>query len=607
MKILDPACGSGSFLLGAYQYLLDWHLKWYSEHHPEKLARSKAPVIYQVGSAEWRLTTAEKKRILQNNIHGVDIDAQAVEVTKLSLLLKVLEGESQESIGSQLELFKERALPNLGKNIQCGNSLIGLDYYKDRQLTMGFAGEEERQRVNAFDWKAAFPRVFDQGGFDAVIGNPPYVRQEMLGISKKYFQKHYKVYHSTADLYTFFIEQGVNLIRNNGLFSYIVANKWMRANYGKPIRKWLKGQNIEEIIDFGDLPVFGQSTTYPCIIRICKNTPSKQFKVVQVKTLTFTDLSDYVKYNQYEVSNYDLEDEGWPLLNKKMLSLFNKIKSEGVELKKYVEEKIYYGIKTGLNKAFVIDGETRKQLIGEDKSSTELIVPFLAGRDIKRYEEPSSDRFLILIPRGWTCEKSGNNKDAWRWFKQHYPAIANHLLPYSEAAQKRFDKGEFWWELRACKYYSEFKKMKFILPDISLRGNFMLDEKGIFFCLNTAYIITTEDKYLLGILNSNLTTFIYKQISSSYKGGYLRFIYQYLARLPIHKINFNSLTENNQYKKVISLVDQMLAFHKQNPRTPQAKESLHREIEETDKQIDQLVYELYGLTEEEIKIVEGGS
>src|SRR3990170_1676997 len=192
LKILDPACGSGSFLLGAYQYLLDWHRDWYIANDPEKWATGRSPVLYQSGKSEiqnlsstqigdpnsqirnWRLTTAERRRILLNNIYGVDIDPQAVEVTKLSLLLKVLEGESEQTIESQLRLFHERALPDLAGNIKCGNSLIGPDFYENQQLT--FLDEEERYRINAFDWQAEFPEVFKgkNPGFDVVIGNPPY-------------------------------------------------------------------------------------------------------------------------------------------------------------------------------------------------------------------------------------------------------------------------------------------------------------------------------------------------------------------------------------------------------------------------------------------------
>ena len=220
LKVVDPACGSGSFLLGAYQYLLDWHLDWYTHNNPEKWARGKEPALAPSalsgtspksapnsgpeafspadlgeagrGSGNWRLTTAEKKRILLNNIHGVDIDAQAVEVTKLSLLLKVLEGES-----GQLSLGFERVLPDLGENIKCGNSLIGPEYYEGQQLGLGLFDEEEQYRVNAFDWKQEFGQVFVQGGFDAVIGNPPYIRiqamKEFAPTDVEYYNYRYRV------------------------------------------------------------------------------------------------------------------------------------------------------------------------------------------------------------------------------------------------------------------------------------------------------------------------------------------------------------------------------------------------------------------------------
>ena len=178
LRILDPACGSGSFLLGAYQHLLDWHVKWYAENDPEKCARAKKPVLFKGQGGAWHLTTAERKRILLNNIYGVDIDFQACEVTKLSLLLKVLEGETGETLNYQFKLFHERALPNLGGNIKCGNSLIGPDFYDGKQTSL--LDTEEMQRVNAFDWQAEFPDIFKAGGFDAVIGNPPYIRIQAL-------------------------------------------------------------------------------------------------------------------------------------------------------------------------------------------------------------------------------------------------------------------------------------------------------------------------------------------------------------------------------------------------------------------------------------------
>ena len=604
LKILDPACGSGSFLIGAYQFLLDWHRDQYVNAGPEKWTKGKTPTLYQAYKSEWRLTTDERKRILLNNIYGVDIDHHAVEVTKLSLLLKVLEGEDEQSIGKQMALFHARVLPDLSNNIKCGNSLIGPDFYDNQQ--MNIFDEEEMYRVNAFDWEAEFSKIMENGGFDAVIGNPPYVRQESLKDSKGYLEKRFSVYHGVADLYAYFIEKGVSLLKQGGFFSYIVANKWFRANYGKPLRQWIKQQNIIEIIDFGDLPVFKQATTYPCIIVIQKNSPGPAFRASTIKTLDFNDLQTHVAQNHYDVRQNMLDENGWALVNQKAQDLLDKLRKTGVPLSEYVDGKIYRGVLTGLNQAFVIDDATRAKLIAEDASSVEIIRPFLAGRDIKRYMPLGIKKYLILFPRGFTNAKCPDNSRQWDWMQKEYFAIAAHLAPFKEKAEKRCDKGEYWWELRACDYYGEFEKPKIMLPDISLRGNFALDEEGKKYCANTAYIISNSEKYLLGILNSLLITFFYKNISSTYRGGYLRFIYQYLEILPIRPIDFNQPDDSACHDEMVNLVNNMLDLNKKlnESKIPQAIEVLKRQIDSTDKQIDHLVYNLYDLTDEEIQIVE---
>ncbi|HQP83198.1 MAG TPA: TaqI-like C-terminal specificity domain-containing protein [Methanoregulaceae archaeon] len=638
LRVLDPACGSGSFLLGAYQFLLDWHLNWYIHNLVPVIAEKSAtssevqallpePVpktgkkkfagdtslpIYKSANgsvsrtrSDWKLTIAERKRILLNNIYGVDIDTQAVEVTKLSLLLKVLEEESQENVSKQLKLFDERALPSLHQNIKCGNSLIGTDIYTDMLVPLD--DPELVKRINVFDWDREFPEIMQRGGFDAVIGNPPYVRQESIKEQKGYFQIHYATYHGTADLYVYFIEKGVSLLRKGGLFSYIVANKWMRANYGKPLRSWLKGKCIEEIVDFGDLPVFTTATTYPCVIRMRNYGPGTSFKAVSVENLSFTSLSDYVSQHSHPLEIKNLDDGGWTLIDAKSQELLKKIQTAGIPLGKYIQGKIFYGIKTGLNKAFVIDEITKEKLNREDPKSAEIIKPFLVGKDIKRYQPPDNKgKYLIFTRHGIDIT--------------NYPAILEHLKQFKKELMPRpkdftgdswpgRKPGAYeWYEIQdTIDYYQEFEKIKIIIPAIVKSASYAYDDNHIYSNDKTS-IISTNDKYLLGLLNSKVTDYVIFNIASTKQGGYFEYKPMYVSQLPIRTIDFSDPDDKARHDKMVALVERMLALHKQKAdvKTDHEKNLVERQIEATDKQIDALVYELYGLTEEEIRIVEGG-
>jgi len=340
LKIVDPACGSGTFLLGAYQFLLDWHLNWYLANEPQKWEKSGA--LVRVGDG-YRLTTTKKKEILLNSIHGVDIDAQAVEVTKLSLLLKVL-----ENLSGQLGLGLERVLPDLGDNIKCGNSLIGFDYFEG-QL---FPDENERARVNPFDWQAEFRDVFARGGFDAVIGNPPYVRQESLSAFKDYFQKRFQSYDGVADLYVYFIEKGLGILREGGLLSIIVSSSFLRANYGKALRTYLgRESEIVRIVDFGGLAIFENAKdTYVCIPLLSRKEPTSSVEVCRVLSVRNIDLDEFVAENSYVVPTTQLAPAAWSLDNVARLNLFNKVMSTGIGLGKFVHGEFFRGVTTGLMK-----------------------------------------------------------------------------------------------------------------------------------------------------------------------------------------------------------------------------------------------------------------
>lgn len=589
LTICDPACGSGSFLLGAYQFLLDWHKNYYSENGKLSKVKKDSPL-----TLDGNLTTAEKKRILLNNIYGVDIDVNAVEVTKLSLLLKCMEGETSASIAHQMSMFNERVLPTLDNNIKSGNSLIDLDYY-GTQLDFG-----EEKKIKPFSWQKAFADVFKKNGFDAVIGNPPYVRQELLGNQKTYFQTHYKAFHGMADLYSYFIEKGITLLKGNGLLGIIVANKFMRSNYGEPLRKYLKSQTIHEIIDFGDLPVFESATTYPCILIASQTSKNKTFSLANMKSLDFTSLQVTVDENKTMLEISSLDDTGWNLSSEVDQTLNKKLLLNSISLGAYVKKKIFYGLKTGLNEAFVIDEKTRQELIKKDKRSKDVIKLFVAGKDIKRYQPFSINRYLILLPKGFTNKKSNNSKDGWKWLKENYSAIAEYLEPYKERGEKRFDKGDYWWELRACDYYTEFEKPKIILPDIALKMQATYDTNN-FYSVNTAYIIPTDDKFLLGLLNSNVVHYYYSKISSTIRGGYMRFIRQYLETIPIK-------TDKTKEPEIVKLVEQLLQLNIELKDTnlETKKEQIQNRISYYEDRINEIVYELYGLNKEEIKIIEDG-
>jgi len=606
LRVLDPACGSGSFLLGAYQYLLNWYRDGYSAEGAEKWAKGRKPVLYQASHGEWKLTTAERKRILLDHIYGVDIDPQAVEVTKLSLLLKVLEGESESSLAHQLTFWQERALPDLSRNIKCGNSLIGPDFYTQKGSQASFLGGEEQYRINAFDWQAEFSQVFAAaGGFDAVIGNPPYVRQEGLGTYKDYFLNHYETFLSKADLYVIFLEKGFRLLTKNGCLGMIVSNKWLRAAYGRPLRNFLiKEASISQVIDLAGLPVFENATVRTIIIIYSKGDEAQPiFQYLSPPTLeefhvirNGENLKALVDQKSVTLPSSTLKPDGWSFIDTDVQKIFERLHHKALPLTSYIKNKPYFGIKTGLNKAFIIDRPTRDRLVSLDSKNDEIIKPLLGGRDVRRYSMNFSDKYLIWTYIGLPIEL--------------YPAILGHLRQFQNDLEKRWDKGNFWWELRACEYYDKFFKPKIIYPDIATNCRFYLDEEG-YFGSNTTYFIPSDDYYLLGVLNSKLAQFYFVQVCAGLESSnevYLRFFGQYIENFPVRNIDTPDPANKNRVDNVVSLVERMLSLHKQlaAAKTPAEQTQLKRQIETTDRQIDTLVYELYGLTEEEIEIVEGG-
>lgn len=419
------------------------------------------------------------------------------------------------------------------------------------------------------------------------------------------------------------MEKAVKLLRDGGLFSFIVSSSFLRTTYGEPLRRTLKKHAaVLRVVDFGGLAVFANAKdTYVCIPLLARGTKQGRVEVSKIPSLEVRNLSEYFASNHYTIPHERLSPEAWSLKSDEEAAVFAQIMTVGKPLGDYVERKMFYGIKTGLNEAFEISEQQRGSIIKWCPASKLFIKPFLGGRDIRRYLINNDGRYLIVIPSGWTKQQITKNrhrsadfseKEAWNWFSRQYRSVAEHLKTFIEPLRKRQDQGDYWWELRPCDYYQYLDAPKIIFPDICKEPRFFLDRSGIYIA-NTAYCLGVDDRYLLGLLNSRLFWFSISNISIPFgirAGSYrYRLIYQYMEKVPIRVIDFSDATDKGRHDKVVSLVECMLVLQKQfaNAKNPNDRIHLEREIETTDRQTDQLVYELYGLTENEIGIVETGA
>ncbi len=607
LAVLDPACGSGTFLLGAYDYLLKWYLDYYSNHEAEDWAKGsavafKAPSkkasnkkikqgpliaadvktkkfarVYEVApnaskdafgqskvttegtsSAKpvksWALTTEERKRILLTHIHGVDIDSQAVEVTKLSLLLKVLEGERREFQGRTREMAA--VLPDLSKNIKCGNSLIGHDFYAQPDLPTLDA--EAKYKLNTFEWKDGFPEVMKRGGFDAVIGNPPYVLlqdENRNDAQLKYLRAGYSVASFKLDTYHLFIEQGVKILRAKGLLGYITPSNFLTNNHLSPLRKFLieKSQPVEITVLNGSVFI-GASVDTAISILSKTGSPAVSFPL---KTAEAKGALEFLRSAQIE-PHLVMNDENLLLTGESSVaatSLWKKCDVTGVPLGQIAH--VNFG----------------KQLRDRSKFTTDVIevntlekVPkthraCFTGKDVVRYR---------LNWSGLACLDDTVAQSGGCWDTERHQA-----------------------------------KNKLLTRQIGKVPAFALDSQG-FDCLNTVFMIgikvtDVSPFFLLAVLNSRLIAFLWSEKFYDKRGTFPKIKGSYLKLLPIVKASSAEQT------KVAEAVQSLISLHRAQAaaQSPHEKDALAKQITATDRQIDALVYQLYALTPEEIALVEG--
>jgi type I restriction-modification system DNA methylase subunit len=600
LRILDPACGSGSFLIGAYQYLLDWHRDWYEKDGAEKHATGKTAALFRGPGGEWRLTTTERKRILLNNIYGVDIDSQAVEVTKLSLLLKVLEGENEQTISQQLKMFHERALPDLGSNIKCGNSLIGPDFYDGKQLSL--LDDEEKNRINVFDWKTGFKEIMDAGGFDAVIGNPPYVRiQGFPSEQIEYFTEHYKSATGNYDLYISFVEKGYSILSKNGRFGMILPNKFFKTDYGQGLRRMISGEKcVRRIVDFGANQVF-DATTYTSLLFLLKAVrTSFEYASSAANALILQGL-------QFEtIAAENLAGDTWLFMNTETNPIQKKLSKRSVRLLDLPAE-MSRGSSSGDDSVFMLPRNSGKV------EKAVLRLPVFAT-DFNRYFFTLSKEWEIIFP--YKHEEGAYSLLEEDELRVKFPRCYKYLLSH-QSELKRRKQFRTWFSYSAARNLELHEKAHIMVPLLAERGSFALVPREVRgrlcpmasggFSITVSPNCELKPEYVLGLLNSTLLFWKLRNESNVFRGGWITCTKQYFGELPIRSIDFSNPIDKSRHDKMVQFVEQMLSLHKQLPvaKTEQEKTVIQRQIEATDKQIDELVYELYGLTEEEIRIVEG--
>ncbi|UOG73211.1 N-6 DNA methylase [Hymenobacter tibetensis] len=568
LRIVDPACGSGSFLLGAYQFLLDWHLAYYQTHPTAALPPTLAPAggpkkagkpARPTGSGkaltpDGHLTTAVKKTILLNNLYGVDLDEQAVEVTKLSLLLKCLEGETSASMQQSLGL--ERVLPTIDQNIRVGNSLVDVDFY-DQELNFG-----TERAVKPFSWRDEFAEVFQQGGFDAVIGNPPYLGgrewKEENGNQYDYFTERYAVAETQFDMYVLFWERGISLAKKEGYIGYITPNTWLNNKTTLKLRSFILNNTvIEQIIDYSSVKVFDQATVLPVIALLKNNNPSSLASTTIIRP---DKTGELITLRNIRQTTWN--DAGLKVININLEEGDNELKDKIASDTKSVQElaEVKFGIKiyeTGKGKPAQVPEAAKNHIFESNSKINSSYRHYLEGKDIHP--------FFI------------NWKNKWLSYGSHLAAPRDPKLFEGERILVRRIVGE--------RLIASYTNDDFVTSQL----------------LQIIKPHSIDSKYLLGIISSTLIAYYFKKKYNRLDKVFPEIRIYELANLPV-KIT----PDQHRHDAIVTLAEQLLTLHPQlrAARLATEQSQLQARIRRLDQRLDHLVYLLYGLSYTEAQIIE---
>ena len=574
VKVIDPAVGSGAFPVGMMNEIVT--------------ARYILRLINNVQDIDFY---SLKKETIANSLYGVDLELSATDVTKLRFWLSLIVDE---------ENIKEiEPLPNLDNQIMCGNSVIdgyaNVKLFDDelivrsaqtrlamtpkeqlfekieskKQEFFNTCGPLQKEKLRReikelkwefieehlksigrkdlideitkykyrddrpfFIWELEFSEIFkgENPGFDIVIGNPPYVRNEKIKEIKPYLENHYETYNGNADLYVYFFEKGFNILKEKGIFAFICSNKFAKAKYGEKLRKLILDYQLRIYDDFTGIKVFKEATVDTCVIQIKK---------------CFEETNEIYVNNEYYMSQNRLNIKSFSFNSPEVLNLRDKILKQGTLIKD-LDIQINYGIKTGYNKAFIIDESTKNKLINEDSKNKEIIKPMLKGKDINKWRILFKNTYLIHSFDGLNVETS-------------YPSIYKFLFQFKDKLMKRSDQGKYWYNLRACAYDDLFEKEKLIYPNMA-RGLYPVYDNSKYFTNQKCFILTSDSinlKYLNGLLASNVINFIFSLIGSNLGSGGYDINKIFVEQLPL------ILKENNETSEIITHVDNIIELNNQ--------------------------------------------
>ncbi len=578
LRIFDPACGSGTVLLAVYRDLL--------EH---------------AGSAS--LTFEERKEILLHSVHGLDVNTHAVAVTRMLLLL-----ESCCSSGASLENADfmgtaQSVLRDLRHTIICGNALVGPEIVHDESWM--FCPARDRHTLNPFSYRDRFPEIVAGGGFDLIVSNPPEGALEQREWIQQYFQRRYSSYHPLVDRSAYFLEKSLSLVSPGGIVSCVMNGRWLRGSGGSPLRGLLATRQVEEIIDLSAVQP-GSHGAGLCIIRVRASPPTRIFFAVQAGTGFLEGPDAYAAAYRFPVDHQLLDKGGWTLRDTREESVLSAISLCGTPLGEFVMGQVHAGIFVAEDDPFVIDPATAREWLQRDPQCKSLLRRLVGGVGIVRRGAGMAGKYYLLIPQGWSAAHMKGTKRPWQWLKHRHPLIARHLQAFAEILKARSGPEEIWWESDSDEFWQEHRK-KILFP-ARLSSPAFLYDSGRMIGDATAIAIPCAGPYLSGILNSRLIAFVFDHTVRQDSPDLLEFTWEDLRNLPVYTLDFDRPEDRARHDRMEKLVQRRIDLEKSG-RAPvdQDHETLQKKIRATDRQIDMLVYELYGLTDEEIAVIEEAS